>query len=147
MNDDTEHNHSDPTQPVPVRFWWLKRISIVVAIILLILGGLRWWWGIKAHQALQAEIARIKATGQPLYPEDFNQPPVPDDQNAALLLKKAVDAFNLTDKQNDLIRDLSKNPQDIIKNSKEIKEMIEATAEARKLIRAARSFPGADWTF
>ncbi|MHC4676357.1 MAG: hypothetical protein ACYTBZ_28030, partial [Planctomycetota bacterium] len=142
MND---HTNSTPAPPIPVRFWWLKRTAVVVAILIVILTGLRWWWGKKAHQALQAEIDRIKATGQPLYPQDFVPDPLPDNQNAALILKKAVAALKLTDEQNDLIRDLCKNPQDINKYSKEIKEFVDANAEARKLVRAAQSLPAADW--
>jgi len=71
-------------KPIPPRYWWLKRISLVAAAFALFLITLRLWWGWEANRQLQAEIDKIIAAGEPIYPEDFDpKESIPDDQNAA----------------------------------------------------------------
>lgn len=85
---------SPDDQPIPPRFWWLKRITIGSILLIVALAGLRWWWGYEAHRRLQAEIDRIIAAGEPIYPEDFDSKnTVPDDQNAVTALDDAVAAL------------------------------------------------------
>lgn len=61
-------------EPIPPRYWWLKRIGVVCLALLLALAALRWWWGCDAHHRLQAEIDKIIAAGEPIYPQDFDPP-------------------------------------------------------------------------
>lgn len=85
----------DETIPVPPRYWWLKRILIASAILLLGFVALRLWWGWYADRQLQAEIDRIVAAGEPIYPEDFDPKElIPDDQNAVTLIEQAINSFN-----------------------------------------------------
>src|SRR5580698_6264662 len=83
---------------VPVRSWWLKRLSAAGMLLVIILLGLRIWWGWIAQRQLDAEIAAAKALGEPVSAEDFadTQPPPPAAQNAVPVLQKAVAsvAFN-----------------------------------------------------
>ena len=97
--DGTEHSGGEMTvEPVPVRFWWLKRILLVGGIVLVAMGALRIWWGWEAHRRLQAEIDKYIAAGEPIYPEDFDSKWVPDDQNAVkFLLDAAAEAIGVPD--------------------------------------------------
>lgn len=75
----------------PPRFVWLRRGAVGFVLLLLILVALRLWWGHEANRRI-ADLARAAyARGEPFYPEDFRQQPVPDDQNAALPIQDAVD--------------------------------------------------------
>ena len=77
----------EETEPIPKRFWWLKRIAVGVGVLIVALSCLRWWWGWEAHGRLQARIDQYLAAGEPIYPEDFDSEPVPDDLNAAWMLE------------------------------------------------------------
>jgi len=94
--------------PIPPRFWWLKRIAIASIVLIVALAGLRLWWGYEAHRRLQAEIDRIVAAGEPIYPEDFDSKnTVPDDQNAVKALDEAVVAqASLNDDESKIIADV-----------------------------------------
>ncbi len=76
--------------PMPVRYRWLKRICVGGVVLLVALRLLRLWWGNVADRRLQAEIDRIVAAGEPLFPRDFDSPSIPDDRNAVVVLKQAV---------------------------------------------------------
>ena len=82
--------------PIPPRYWWLKRIGAATGVLLVLLGAMRWYWGWEADRRLQAEIDRIRAAGEPIFPEDFDPPePVPDEDNAALALIRAANALTV----------------------------------------------------
>jgi hypothetical protein len=85
---------SEPALAYPPRFWWLKRIAIAGALVLVALAGLRWWWGIKSAKLLATEIAAFHARGEPILPEDFAAPQVPDADNGAFYLKQAGEAVD-----------------------------------------------------
>lgn len=55
------------------------------------LVGIRIWWGSVAQARLQAEINCIKAAGEPLFVEDFQRPPVADEDNVAWYLLTLAD--------------------------------------------------------
>src|SRR5437867_10724916 len=84
----------DPALAYPPRYWWLKRIALLSALILVALAGLRWWWGIKSAKLLAAEIAAFHARGEPILPEDFAAPEIPDADNGAFYLKQAAEAVD-----------------------------------------------------
>lgn len=58
--------------PFPPRYWWLKRIVLAYALLFVALLILRLWWGHVAHNRLETEIAKYKAAGEPIEPEDFD---------------------------------------------------------------------------
>lgn len=99
MTDATAQIHADPdatVQPHPPRYWWLKRIAIVSAVLVALVAGLRLWWGYEAEHRLNALVAQYRAAGEPIEPEDFNPPPIPDEQNAAVYWKQAGETLSLS---------------------------------------------------
>jgi hypothetical protein len=136
---------SDDVQPIPPRYWWLKRIGVSIVILLIALGLLRWWWGVKAHRALQAEIDRLVATGQPVFAEDFRPAPVPDDQNAVIPLKQAAAALSLTKTEQQLLGRIRSDAKEFYGNVGEVQEILTRTVSSRVLVRESRRRSGANW--
>ncbi len=94
----------EQSKPRPGRYHHLKRLALAFAGLMVFLFVVRLWWGWEAHRRLQAEIDRIVARGEPIYPEDFDPPEeTPDDQNAALAFIKAAQQMNTTAKQDEII--------------------------------------------
>ena len=79
--------------PVPPRWRGLKRALLIAGVALLALVCLRLAWGWEAKRRLTAKIAEYQAQGEPILPEDFDLPPIPDDQNAAVLYDQAAAAL------------------------------------------------------
>lgn len=75
---------------MPPRFWWLKRGAIGFGLLLVMLAALRFWWGHEAQRRMDALAREAHARGEPFYPEDFQQQPVPDADNAAMPIEAAV---------------------------------------------------------
>ncbi len=133
-------------QPVPPRYWWLKRILATSGVLLVGLVGLRLWWGWDAHRRLQAEIDRCIAAGEPVYPADFNpHVTIPDDQNAAKFLQDAELALNLTQEQDELIDTLVENPARVSDHLTSVRGIADANEAALGLIRKATSLDQVDW--
>ncbi len=134
------------TPPIPLRFRWLKRFLKLGGLLLVGLLLLRWWWGWEAHRRLQAEIDRIVARGEPIFPEDFDPPEeIPDDQNAALNLTKASELLTITAEQEEIVGNKIWN-NDVTREEWTLIADFEAkNAEALSLVRRARSMPGIDW--
>ncbi len=134
-------------EPIPKRFWWLKRIALGVLVLIIALGVLRWWWGWHVDGILQAEIDRYLAAGQPVYPADFVPVDLADEDNAALVLERASAVLaKLTAKQTDMLEDVYYGePALIAKHAQDVAKLLEDASEARALVRKARSLPGADW--
>ncbi|MCH8053192.1 MAG: hypothetical protein IH895_03960, partial [Planctomycetes bacterium] len=93
----------------PGRYYHLKRFALAFAGLMVFLFVVRLWWGWEAHRRLQAEIDRIVARGEPLFPEDFNpSEEIPDDQNAAILYTKAAKSLNLTAEQDAFVKGIDR---------------------------------------
>ncbi len=140
--------HAPKTEPpvlLPLRDPWPKRIMRFSVMWLLFLIVLRLGWGWYAHHHLQAEIDRIVAAGEPLYPEDFDSPPVPDDQNAAILLKQAAESLQLTKEQKNALPIFKKNQPMDDEELETTRLIIENNQTAIALARSARSRPSANW--
>jgi hypothetical protein len=132
--------------PVPPRLRWLRRVLAVTVVFALILTVLRWWWGWDAHRRLQAEIDKIVAAGEPIYPEDFDPPePVPDDENAAHFLLDAEIALDLTQEDEELIGTVIEDRLELYQRLDEVHRLVERNLEALRLVRQARSRMRADW--
>jgi hypothetical protein len=77
-----------------------------VVVLVLVLFAAHWGFGRYADAKLRQDLARLRATGVPIYPADFSGPPVPDADNAALDLiaageflgrpSEVMDRFNRT---------------------------------------------------
>ncbi len=133
-------------EPIPPRYWWLKRILLASAVFVVLLVALRLWWGWEADRRLQAEIDRIIAAGEPIYPEDFDpKEKVPDDQNAAKLYQAAQDALILTPEQISAMGEMRSDAATVRRHPGLVRSIVEGNPQALELARRARHFPRADW--
>jgi hypothetical protein len=135
---------NEPTTAYPPRFCWLKRVSSLVLIAMLALGGLRWWWGRVAEARLREAVAAARARREPILPEDFPTPNVPEARNAAITLQRASGALVQDTNWNSVEsqwRSGPPTPQEML--------WVEVVAEYNRLplqlVRLARSQPQADW--
>jgi len=127
------------------RHRWLKRIGLMIALSLVALVALRVWWSWEAGRRLRAKIDEYRAAGQPVLLQDFAMPSVADADNAALLLRKAAAALVEPDDVPISIADVIDAPQVVNERPKEVALLIEANAEALRLVRGVRAKPKADW--
>jgi len=133
-------------EAIPPRYWWLKRIIIASTSLIVALVLLRLWWGWYADRLLQAEIDRIVAASEPIYPEDFDpKESVPDEQNAARFLQAAEGKLSLTMEQSQLVLELSSSQDMAAKQINAVRGIIEANQEVLVLVRKARNSPHCDW--
>lgn len=135
---------AEPVQPIPPRYWWLKRASWGMAILLLGIVCLRAWWGWYAQRQLQTFIDVCHARGEPILPEDFAGPPVPDAANAAVTLRRAATSLQLTFQQEDemeLIRHLPLSEREI----SSVGKVLLANGQALAQLRTARALTHVDW--
>lgn len=149
MNDSlpkTSGGEQTQAVPIPPRYWWLKRIMLASALLVTVLAIVRWRWGVYASKALQAEIDSYVAAGQPVYETDFVGPSLPDDQNAAVLLREAAQQFKaLRDahpewpKPHLVLRGLE--PGDA-----QAQAILAATAGIRERIHEAAEIPKVSWS-
>jgi len=96
----------EPDIPSPPRFWCLKRLAVAYTLFITAIVDLWLVWDKLAQRRFDAEIARLRGLGQPVLAADFNNlPAVPDDRNAAVLLKQAM-AFTYTADQEEFERNL-----------------------------------------
>lgn len=137
---------NDPTLPHPPRYWWLKRLSLGMAVMFFVIIGLRVWWGYEAHRRLYGFIAAADARGIPIRPEQFKSAYVPDDQNAALDYMKVTErhqplatAWKKTVWLIPLDRQLTSSEVDLIA------PVVVDHADRLALLRVARAKPGFDW--
>src|SRR5437763_200342 len=72
------------------RFVWLKRLLLLCLVLVLLVFLSRAWLVHHEEHRLAAEIANWKAAGLPILLDDFQTPPVPDDENAALAINRAA---------------------------------------------------------
>jgi hypothetical protein len=70
---------------------------------MLLLLGLRLGWGWEVRRRVAAEIAEAKARGVPILPEDFDQSVIPDEENAAVLYRRAYAEIKFTTQQREFL--------------------------------------------
>jgi hypothetical protein len=68
----------EPLGPVPLRWWWLKRLTLLALLLAAALAGLRLWWGWEAERRLRRLVDPLRSHGAPLRIEDLAPPPVGD---------------------------------------------------------------------
>src|SRR6476619_5636391 len=75
---------------------WLRRTGLIgLTLVALTLIAHAWWSG-QAGRRLAATVARYRAAGEPMTPEDLDKPPVPDARNAVVDLRAAAAAIDPT---------------------------------------------------
>jgi len=138
-------DESGDVQPFPPRYWWLKRIAVAFGVLIAALLGLRVWWGAVASRRLNDEIARIEAAGEPIWPEDFDSEPVPDEDNTVTLLLQAQTLMSPIVGLSLDAGEILRNPDLVDQRFGEAHALIQGNAPALELVRAARDKPGVDW--
>ncbi|UCE59770.1 MAG: hypothetical protein JSU63_20300 [Phycisphaerales bacterium] len=131
--------------PIPPRFWWLKRISLAFGILLVGLIAVRVFWGYEAHRRLQAEIDKYVAAGEPIYPEDFDQEPVPDDQNAVKFYDDAAAALAIANEERQSLSPFPDEFLETLGRIRQVSQLVESNASSLAIARAARGKSAVDW--
>jgi hypothetical protein len=145
MNDANASPAPADTPPIPLRYWWLKRILLMVGLLVLALAALRWWWGHEAERRLQAKIDEYHALGQPVTVEDFQFPPVPDGDNAAHFLMEAAATLVRPSLEDAVAEDLHSYPEGVADHADALTRWIAANTETLRLVREARGKSGSEW--
>jgi len=135
-------------KPIPPRYWWLKRILAAIGVLVLALACLRWWWGWEAHRRLQAEIERYRASGQLVYAYEFDEQldAVSDDQNAAVLLERAMDGITASTASGVYFTTFLDEPATFDTDMVAATELMESNADILVLVRQARNRPQVAWS-
>jgi hypothetical protein len=127
--------------PVPVRYWWLKRLGAAAILFVLALIGLRIWWGHVAEARLQAKIAEYRAEGEPVLVEDFVYPPIPDAENGARFIQRAAAQMSGALELDDVIVGL----RDGTLGAADAHAFLESYADPLQLAHEARLRTSVDW--
>jgi hypothetical protein len=158
---------SEQTEKIPKRGRWTKRICVVLVVYTAATIAGRLWWGRHADNLLRAELDAIHARGEIIEWSDLASKPIPDDENAAELYKKAFESPLLRDyydKDDDsLFRRRSSNmppnlerlksmisplvdyPDFRREHKKDVREILKLSADALALCRQARGLEKVDW--
>ncbi|GAF92634.1 unnamed protein product, partial [marine sediment metagenome] len=120
--------------------------ALLAGVLLAPIALVAWWWWTdsRATDQLEEFIAECRAAGQPIDPEDFDPPPVADEDNAALLLQDAADAIVTLEAEN-LFRIYNYDHGDVKDHPEEARQIVESNAKALQLARRARALTGCDW--
>jgi hypothetical protein len=130
-------------QPFPPRFRQLKRWTIIGLVVVIGLVGLRIWWGHEAQRRLDALVAESQAQGRKILLSDYVPPNVPDEANAAVMIRAAAKAIVKTKEQDEWIfdSDLPLTRVDV----RVIDDLRSRNREALRLAREARKLTQVDW--
>src|SRR5204863_7236699 len=80
--------------PYPPRFRALKRWSVIGSLVIIALAVLRIWWGRECQRRFDALVTDAHGHGRRILINDFAFSPVPDERNAAAVLRTAANALN-----------------------------------------------------
>jgi hypothetical protein len=142
MNQAADGETKDLAAALPPRYRWLKRLAAGLGLFFAFVFVLRLWWGHEADRRLQAEINRIQAAGEPIFPEDFNPTEdIPKEHNAALALIKAFEVYDTTYETKEFPALVEMTDEDWSL----IAQGVADNAETLALIRSARSMSQLDW--
>ncbi|MCK4623878.1 MAG: hypothetical protein KAV00_01095 [Phycisphaerae bacterium] len=134
--------------PVPKRFRWLKRFVILASCLLVGMVLLRVFWGFEAHRRLQTEIDRYRSAGQPVYAGEFDKEldAVADEDNAAILLDKAIAGLTAISTSGVPFSDFVYEPEMFEEKRDAAAELFEANSGGLELIHQARFKPQVAWS-
>lgn len=75
---------------------WLRRLGLGLLLLVIALVVGHAWWGHQAEKRLDARIRHYQAAGEPMTPEALDAPSIPDERNAAMDLRAAATAIDVT---------------------------------------------------
>ncbi|HEY7119114.1 MAG TPA: hypothetical protein VH475_21165 [Tepidisphaeraceae bacterium] len=90
MSDEVLASPDERATPRRRRFVGLWRGLKVAGVALLVLLALRLVWGYRVNRQIEARLAEYRARGEPWEARQFEGPAIPDDQNAAVALRRAA---------------------------------------------------------
>src|SRR4051812_47909590 len=139
-----EADTSADTTALPPRFWWLRRIGVAMVLLMGVLVGLRHVALYVAQRRLAAQIAAIKAGGEPLMPEDFADRPAPPEQDGGPDLLVAMRMFKVPPQHQ---QSWNQTPRfaPSTQNPAMADAVLAANQEAMAKVRAARGKPLINW--
>jgi len=77
------------------RFWkWFNRAFLTVALLVVVAVIAHGFWGRHEAKKLQELLAQYRAAGEPVSVSEFAAQPVPEDEDAAAVLRKAAQAID-----------------------------------------------------
>jgi len=135
-------------EPVPARFWWLKRISAAVGVLIVALAVLRGVWGYLAQRRLDAQIEEYRAAGQFVTPEQFDAEldAVQDADNAAVLLEQAIQKIVACTDAGVCYEDFLYEKANLNDDRSAAAELLALNKEVLDLGRQSRSRPQVAWS-
>ena len=77
------------------RSWWIRGVLLILLSIAALATAWTVWW-LRAESAFDAEVAEYRAMAGFSSPGDVRMPDIPDEQDATVVLGKALAAFTLT---------------------------------------------------
>ena len=134
----------EPADAPLQKFWWLKRLSLLAATLILLIFLSRAWMIHSETRRLNAEIQRWKKAGLPILPGDFETPPVPDEQNAAVAISRAAMAVVENKESLDMWEELEQVP--LSANARRVADAILGeNVRALQAVRSAHNLTQVRW--
>ncbi|UCH35897.1 MAG: hypothetical protein JSV65_05960 [Armatimonadota bacterium] len=101
----------------------------------------------RAEARLAEAVAEIASRGEPLMPADLARPPIPDEENAALVYGQAFEAIELSDEDEELLDDLrrEKSSLDSPGVRSRASDILKRNEEALEFIHRAAHMPRCDF--
>ena len=131
-------------RPDPPPHWWLKRGLLAAAGLIVALLALRLLAGWNADRRLAAHTAAERAAGRLVDPEDLDDPPLRDGENAAHFYRRAAAAITLTPAEEAAVtRYAYVGPT--AANLPARRSAVAANRQPLADLRTARELPGVDW--
>ena len=133
---------------MPRRYWWLKRIVVGYVIFVMVVMGVRWRAGVVVERRLGGEIAKLRAKGEPVTLEDFQEPAVGDEENAGAYLRRAEELLAKARKVPQDEKDLDSLPMALPLSAADValmEKLLSRHADVLAEVRAARGKKGVNW--
>jgi len=139
---------TDTATPMP-RPSRRRKLRIVLCLFVLLIVALvlgHYSWSRHGANAIQAQADAYRLLGQTVTLEDFQDKPIPDDQNAAIDLRAAAAAITLADEQKEFRDDFEQPYLPLTDQQLAIlRAIVQSNSNALRLARAARGKPGLAW--
>lgn len=153
---------SEPTRRK--RFRWTKVLYAAVGVYLLLTAVAWVWWNHHASATLAKLAAEIRARGEPLAWSEMAPEPLPPEQDAAVLYRRAEDATGLIapidpdssfarrktlpprlERLSSMVGCLVSHPKFRAEHGREVRAILAEAKDALALCRRARGLRAADW--
>ncbi|MDP6633324.1 MAG: hypothetical protein QGG42_00315 [Phycisphaerae bacterium] len=139
---------------------WFYGIVLAYLAVTIVAGI---WWSAYSHRKFNEAVDPIIARGEPLAWSDFATDPIPDDQNAAILYRQAVETPLLKNHESlsegkllavadtrgnelmDMLEDFVREPEVRREHPQDVRELLKMAADVFTLCRKARRLDKADW--